>query len=383
MTSIRSLSLLLLMIVLAACSDPARLGMNVQAEPGPGYITVTWRDLTSDEAGVQIRRTPIHANGEELSKPTTVATLEPDSVSWRDTDVEAGSRYAYAVVVRFEGGRERSGAQAGSTMAIVPLAVERAEAVSGDRIMIVLSKPVEPSVATTLANYVVLPELEVLDATLGERGTEVFLTTSPQEAVEYTLRVNGVVDVAGYGLLAGGNEALFDGKLLDTDGDGLADAVERAGWSIEITSRADAAPKVRHVASDPFRTDTDGDGVDDATEFAAGLDPMDADTDGDGLTDLEERATHGTDPLHVDSDGDGLIDGDEVLGVVAAGVVFRTDPTVADTDGDGVIDGDEVNGYQTEAGGWIFSDPLNPDTDGDGLLDGEDPDPTRHAEEAS
>lgn len=58
--------------------------------------------------------------------------------------------------------------------------------------------------------------------------------------------------------------------------------------------------------------DTDGDGVIDALEeMIEGTDPFNADSDGDGLTDGEELWTYGTNPLNSDSDGDGLSDGFE------------------------------------------------------------------------
>lgn len=101
--------------------------------------------------------------------------------------------------------------------------------------------------------------------------------------------------------------------------------------------------------------DSDGDGISDADERAAGTDPDNVDSDGDGLRDGGENI-NGTDPLVADTDGDGLSDGDEVK-------EYETDPKVADSDADGVDDGAEI-----EAG----LDPLNPDVDRDGFLDGEE-----------
>ena len=98
--------------------------------------------------------------------------------------------------------------------------------------------------------------------------------------------------------------------------------------------------------------DSDGDGLDDAVESALGTDPLVWDTDGDGVSDGEEVAA-GTDPLlaegaaadgsSVDSDADRLADADEAA--------VGTDPTNPDTDGDGYYDGDEVN---------LGTDPLDP-----------------------
>jgi outer membrane protein OmpA-like peptidoglycan-associated protein len=108
-------------------------------------------------------------------------------------------------------------------------------------------------------------------------------------------------------------------------------------------------------APTPTVVDTDGDGLTDADEKAIyGTDPNNPDTDGDGLKDGDEVKMYKTDPLKKDTDGDRLLDGDEVL-------KYRTDPLNKDTDGDGCIDGDEVLDMKT--------DPLKTDTDGDGLSD--------------
>ena len=93
---------------------------------------------------------------------------------------------------------------------------------------------------------------------------------------------------------------------IDTDGDGLPDALER------------------QIGTDPFEPDSDGDGMHDGWEHRHGLDPLvhnggdedsrndaDADPDGDGLTNREE-ADWGTSPHDDDTDGDGVPDGVEV-----------------------------------------------------------------------
>ena len=95
--------------------------------------------------------------------------------------------------------------------------------------------------------------------------------------------------------------------------------------------------------------DSDGDGLDDAVESELGTDPLAWDSDGDGVSDGEEVAT-GTDPFDpasfpvsadaapggssLDSDADRLSDADEAA--------IGTDPNNPDSDGDGYYDGDEV-----------------------------------------
>ncbi|MFZ9612619.1 MAG: CotH kinase family protein [Crocinitomicaceae bacterium] len=145
---------------------------------------------------------------------------------------------------------------------------------------------------------------------------------------------------------------------LDTDGDGLIDALE----SIIIDTDGDgvmneldpdnANPCIPNANAGPC--DQDGDGLTNTQEGLAGTSPTNPDTDGDGANDGTE-VTNGSDPLNpcdpddtlpgcqLDTDFDGLTDAQEgVLG---------TNPNNPDTDGDGYNDALEV----TQG-----SDPLNP-----------------------
>jgi hypothetical protein len=72
--------------------------------------------------------------------------------------------------------------------------------------------------------------------------------------------------------------------------------------------------------------DSDGDGLGDAAERAGGTDPYKVDTDGDGLSDTDELNVHGTDPLVADTDGDGVNDYMEINDA-------KTNPLVAEFDG--------------------------------------------------
>ncbi|WP_265581572.1 NosD domain-containing protein [Methanofollis aquaemaris] len=133
---------------------------------------------------------------------------------------------------------------------------------------------------------------------------------------------------------------------IDTDGDGIPDWLEKAGWY-------------------------DGFGN---LHFT---DPNSADSDGDGLTDSEEAGRMVTvdgkiyfvlvsDPNSVDGDGDGIDDIDELR-------KFYTNPLERDTDHDGLTDSYELRND---------TDPTNPDSDGDGWIDGKDGeprDPSTHA----
>ncbi len=153
---------------------------------------------------------------------------------------------------------------------------------------------------------------------------------------------------------------------LDTDGDGLKDAVETAGWDITTVTNAITQTttftntvsmpltSTVHVISDPGLMDTDLDGLADADESELYSNPQAVDTDGDGLTDLQESKL-GTSLVSFDTDGDGLDDGAEIT--------FQSNPKLADTDGDGLSDLEE----------WQFgSNPRLGDSDGDGLTDAEE-----------
>ena len=159
----------------------------------------------------------------------------------------------------------------------------------------------------------------------------------------------------------------------DTDGDGIPDCTEIAGFDYRTfapaTSCGEASclvPKVVHVSSDPDKANTDDDAVTvDGTTYAlsdgqewadflnGGLsNPTVADSDGDGLGDVEEVMRWGTNPSTVDSDSDSATNGSnvppnpalydraEVTG--AGGARAASSPLARDTDGDGTGDLAEI-----------------------------------------
>ena len=81
----------------------------------------------------------------------------------------------------------------------------------------------------------------------------------------------------------GGSGFFRLGLDIDTDGDGLADALE-----------------LRCARTDPGSADTDGDGLSDGEELALGTDPLSDDTDGDGIPD-DYEVFNGTNPLAPDA----------------------------------------------------------------------------------
>jgi gliding motility-associated-like protein len=149
---------------------------------------------------------------------------------------------------------------------------------------------------------------------------------------------------------------------LDTDGDGIIDALESSITDTDgdgVNNEADPAntdPCIPNITAP--NCDSDGDGLTYSQETTNGTSPTNPDTDGDGLSDGNEVANN-TDPLdpcdpddssidcQIDTDGDGLTDSQEAL--------LCTSPTVFDTDGDGLSDGTEVSQ------GSDPCDPCNPD----------------------
>ncbi|GMU84630.1 MAG: hypothetical protein AMXMBFR47_44990 [Planctomycetota bacterium] len=177
----------------------------------------------------------------------------------------------------------------------------------------------------------------------------------------------------------------------DSDGDGLTNVQEQAGWEVWIDSFALAPDGTSYlntlkyqVVSNAFVADTDGDGLADNVEFQIKSDPGKKDSDGDGLWDAEEWNQWLTSPTSVDTDGDSrgdpehplapnqaLFDGLEMydsdvlaLPALVSGnpnpartiKARATSPTLSDTDGDGVSDFDEFD--STVRNGVIADLPL-------------------------
>lgn len=114
--------------------------------------------------------------------------------------------------------------------------------------------------------------------------------------------------------------------------------------------------------------DTDGDGLSDAVELHHGLDPDDPsdaaqDFDGDGLTNAEE-IEYGTNLNVADTDGDGIIDGAELT--YGLNPLNAADAAL-DPDQDFLTNIEEINEYHTDP--YVVNLGLLPDSDGDGLND--------------
>ncbi|HEX7021223.1 MAG TPA: hypothetical protein VF171_00090, partial [Trueperaceae bacterium] len=85
----------------------------------------------------------------------------------------------------------------------------------------------------------------------------------------------------------------------DSDGDGLSNTAEQAGWTIIVDLDGQGATDTRQATSDPNKPDTDNDGVCDRDESALKTDPTLADTDLDTLEDAAEVYQWGSSPINV------------------------------------------------------------------------------------
>ncbi|MCB9730701.1 MAG: tandem-95 repeat protein [Deltaproteobacteria bacterium] len=112
-----------------------------------------------------------------------------------------------------------------------------------------------------------------------------------------------------------------DPKDPDDDGDGLCDGPQSVRSICEPGEDLNANGRVDEGETNPLDpsdglVDTDGDGLSDRLERELGTDPRLPDTDGDGLTDLQEvegvLSFAPTDPLDPDTDAGGVPDGIEV-----------------------------------------------------------------------
>lgn len=171
-------------------------------------------------------------------------------------------------------------------------------------------------------------------AAAGGPGT--FTPVAPDADLSFTFTIGGVERPFSlrYVIANNKNARLHHGEPApDSDGDGLADALEEESYE-----------------TDPFSADSDTDGYSDGLEllvpgrlhptgFDPGCNPAQAlkDSDNDGLNDCEETVL-GTSPITADSDGDWMPDGLEVqLGTWP----LSNDPVV-DSDLDQIADQSEA-----------------------------------------
>ncbi len=285
-----------------------------------------------------------------------------------ETDAQQGGTYRVLVTgVQDASGNtidaaERSASFAGAgTQDDTPPTVRSAQSTSSTTLVVTFSEPVRGGTgedgAENPANYTVTgaassaavraqslaSALKVTGAKLSADQRSVTLTTLAQADVDYGLLAANIRDLVGNAIDSTTgiqNQRLVfrgtppSGNGPDTDGDGLSDSVEQAGWTVSVKT-ADGRTQQRDVTSDPTLADTDGDGLTDLDERSLSTDPRASDTDGDTLDDNFEYNTVFSAPTVQDTDGDGLADNLEVK-------LYHTSAILADTDGDQFSDGEEV-----------------------------------------
>lgn len=174
---------------------------------------------------------------------------------------------------------------------------------------------------------------------------------------------------------------------LDTDGDGIIDALEPSILDAdgdEVSDELDPAntdPCIPNPNAGPC--DQDGDGLTNTEETAAGTDPTNPNTDGDAINDGQE-VSGGSNPLdpcdpddtlpgcQTDSDGDGVTDAAEATSGTVSNDPCSYDSLLisqpilsgADCDGDGILDVTEI------ADGSNPFDPCDPIPAGAGCIEG-------------
>ncbi len=155
---------------------------------------------------------------------------------------------------------------------------------------------------------------------------------------------------------ADGGATTTDPLDADSDDGGVSDGNE----DTNLNGQVDSGETDPNNGSDDVLIDSDGDGLSDALETSIGTDPNDADSDDDGVLDGDEPN------FAFDSDGDGTINGLD-----------------SDSDDDGLLDGVELGGDCSHAdsgpdcvpdgdGGATTTSPINPDSDGGGVKDGDE-----------
>lgn len=323
---------------------------------GGTRVTIVGSDAPAFGAGTEVLFGGLTAaNIEVVDDATVLATTPrqaggPVDVSVRVSKEETVTEsLAFEYVTIEDAGPELLGDV--ETMFPGQPSVVSAVATGNTSVRVTFSEPVRND-ATEPSNYSIVAAgggVLVVDRsrppTQSEDHTVVDLFTLSQSGTLYQLTATGIHDLAGNpiappDIMVNPSEATFTGippameeEQIDTDGDGLADWFEMAGWQVTV-ERSDGLRVQSHVTSDPFNPDTDGDSVSDLAEMVRATDPRSSDTDADLVSDAAEINDWLSNPCDQDSDDDGLSDSMELR--------FRTSPILADTDGDQLSDADEL-----------------------------------------
>src|SRR4029079_19325350 len=105
------------------------------------------------------------------------------------------------------------------------------------------------------------------------------------------------LEVAGFDADCGGVKKIFTNPLdADSDDDGAPDGTEVNGWIVRVAQQV-----ARRVTSCPLDPDTDLEGLPDGLELDRKLDPRNPDTDGDESLDDRSEYILGLSPLDSDA----------------------------------------------------------------------------------
>ena len=290
------------------------------------------------------------------SENTAVLTTSPQSDTYYQLGVNSITGRVSALPIYMAASAKTFLGTSRQTSITEPPSVVSAASLDNTHVLVVFNKSMSDQTLSPSNFAIGQTNVNPESATLGVLGARftgidhqaVELTTRSQNEVTYTVTVTNATDLYGQQLKVGigttvtlsANTASFAGtppsaqELVDTDGDGLYDNEEQAGYTV-IIEMANGDVVTRQVTSDPDKADTDGDGLSDAVELQYGMNPRVTDTDGDGLDDNLELNTIFSNPFAQDSDQDGLQDGFEHFDL-------KTSPILADTDGDQLSDSQEL-----------------------------------------
>ena len=127
---------------------------------------------------------------------------------------------------------------------------------------------------------------------------------------------DGLHNIQSFSVLESYNNSAPQDSELDSDGDGLTDENELAGWDVFVVRNKDDLKSVEEyfdgtsdelhlpylkATSDILSIDSDADGLTDYAEFIHRTNPRSNDTDGDGLSDLYELESEHEDPIMVET----------------------------------------------------------------------------------
>jgi hypothetical protein len=153
-------------------------------------IQLSWEPASDPETGVVIYK--IYRDGQEIG-----TTIER---SFTDTGLSEHSQYTYEIsAVNFhgyEGQRETISVDPPADKT-PPQLVSASTHGNPTELILVFNEPVEKNSAEDVANYTIIPDGQVISASLGSHGNTVTLVTSPHsDGILYAVSGSGISDLA-------------------------------------------------------------------------------------------------------------------------------------------------------------------------------------------